>query len=404
MSCSRDVSRASQTSHPAHVWLDFSSHAQDEHQRLPPCPRQKFPMRTALAAVLLLAHFSATGRCEDPQKVLRIGIHEKPPYATKGNAGEWTGIAVELWNSIAVQTGIRFEFVETPYQDILTNVSSGKLDAAVGEIEVTTEAEKMVDFTQPYLMSSIGIALQSRAWHPDWVSIAKEFFNWTLVQVLLAIMLGMLVVSVLIWCVERNHHQGHFRGGMSGFGSALWFAAVTMTTVGYGDKTPSTLAGRLISFAWMLAGVLLVASFTAAVAASVAAARVNEMVARPSDLYRVPCGVMADSVPQQYLQKLGIPARAYHSIEQALQALSRGEIEAVVADRISLRYLAKSMPEDDPGVRFRVSPVTFQDMFIGIPVHSKLPEFEDINVALLSTTSSEKWQGTLRHWLIRDRE
>lgn len=364
----------------------------------------RMPIKASLLAFLLLALFAGAGRCEEPQKVLRIGIHEKPPYATKDSSGEWSGIAVDLWNSIAVQTGIRFQFVETPYQDILANVSSGKLDAAVGEIEVTTESEKIADFTQPYLMSSIGIALQNRAWHPDWVSIAKEFFNWTLVQVLLAIMAGMLVVSALIWFVERDHHLGHFRGGMSGFGSALWFAAVTMTTVGYGDKTPSTLLGRLISFLWMLAGVLLVASFTAAVAASVAAARVNEMVTRPSDLYRVSCGVMADSVPQHYLQKQGIPARAYRSNERALEALSRGEIEAVVADRISLRYLAKNMPEGDPGVRFRVSSVTFQDMFIGIPVHSKLPEFEDINVALLNTTSSEKWQDTLRHWLVRDQE
>jgi hypothetical protein len=37
-------------------------------------------------------------------------------------------------------------------------------------------------------------------------------------------------------------------------------------------------------------------------------------------------------------------------------------------------------------------------------VHTKLPQFEDINVALLNTISSEKWQDTLRHWLGRDRE
>ncbi len=367
-------------------------------------PMKFIPARLFLVACLLLVSCLRAAGEEVGTRVLRIGIHDKPPYANKDGSGEWSGIAVDLWNSIAVQTGIRFEFVETPYKDIIPDIASGKLDAAVGEIEVTTDAEKLTDFTQPYLMSSIGIALPSKGWHPDWLSIAKDFFNWTLVQVLIAIMGGMFVVAGLIWAVERHHQKGHFQGGVSGFGSALWFAAVTMTTVGYGDKTPSTLTGRLISFVWMLAGVLLVASFTATVAASVAAARVNEMITRPGDLFRVSCGVMADSVPQRYLQKQGIPARPYPSVESALEALAKGEIEAVVADRIALRYLAKQLPEENPSLQFRVSPVGFQDLFIGIPVHHDLPEFEAINVALLNTTASEQWRDTLHHWLIRDRE
>lgn len=367
-------------------------------------PMKHLPAKAFLIACSLLVFCLGATVGEETPRVLRIGIHDKPPYASKDASGEWSGIGVDLWNSIAIQTGIRFEFVETPYKDIIPDIASGKLDAAVGEIEVTSEAEKITDFTQPYLMSSIGIALQSKAWHPDWISIAKDFFNWTLVQVLFAIMAGMLVVAVLIWALERHHQKGHFQGGLPGFGSALWFAAVTMTTVGYGDKTPSTLPGRLISFVWMLAGVLLVAGFTATVAASVAAARVNEMIARPGDLYRISCGVMADSAPQLYLQKQGIPSRAYPSVESALEALARGDIEAVVADRISLRYLAKWLPQEKPWLRFRVSPVGFQDLFIGIPVHPDLPEFEAINVALLNTTSGAKWRDTVHHWLIRDRE
>jgi len=311
---------------------------------------------------------------------------------------------VDLWNSIALETGFRFELVETLSADLLPNVANGKLDAVLGEIEVTAQSEKIVDFTHTYLMSGIGIALQDRAWHPDWISLGKEFFNWTLVQILLAILAGMVAFSALIWLVERNYQSGHFRGGLSGFGSALWFSAATMTSVGYGDKTPSTLLGRLISFVWMLAGVLLVAGFTASVAASVAAARVNESVTRPSDLNRVSCGVAAGSVSQHFLRKQGIPSRTFDSIQSALVALSKGEIEAVVADRISLRYLAKKMAEEKPPVRFKVSSVTLRDIFIAIPVRNGLPEYEDIKVALLNTIASEEWQDTLRRWLGRDKE
>jgi len=346
-----------------------------------------------LSATLLA---SLPARCGD---VIRVGIHDKPPFASKTQNGDWDGIGVKLWKEVALQTGLNYEFVETPYEDILPAVAAGRLQAAIGEIEITAEAEQTVNFTQPYIQSSTGIALRQGAWHPDWIAISRDFFNWSLVQVLLLIFAGLFFVSFLIWIFERNHHVGHFRGGLSGFGSALWFSASTMTTVGYGDKTPSTFWGRIVSFVWMLAGVLLVASFTASVASSIATARVSDMIMRPADLFRVSCGTLDGSVSQGYLQKHGIPSHAYETIEDALRSLSKGEIEAVVADRIALNFLSEIMSQENPPVRFTVSNVSFQEVFIGIPVHPGFSGYEAVNVAVLKTTSSPEWQDTIQRWL-----
>jgi voltage-gated potassium channel len=43
--------------------------------------------------------------------------------------------------------------------------------------------------------------------------------------------------------------------GINGFGTALWWAIVTVTTVGYGDVVPETSIGRIIAGALMLVGV-----------------------------------------------------------------------------------------------------------------------------------------------------
>ncbi len=51
------------------------------------------------------------------------------------------------------------------------------------------------------------------------------------------------------------------------FGDALWWAATTTTTVGYGDRFPVTTQGRLIAVALMLVGIAVVGAITAAVAA-----------------------------------------------------------------------------------------------------------------------------------------
>jgi voltage-gated potassium channel len=50
-------------------------------------------------------------------------------------------------------------------------------------------------------------------------------------------------------------HEVMVDSGINGFNNALWWAIVTVTTVGYGDIVPETTAGRLIGAALMLVGV-----------------------------------------------------------------------------------------------------------------------------------------------------
>jgi voltage-gated potassium channel len=51
------------------------------------------------------------------------------------------------------------------------------------------------------------------------------------------------------------------------FGDALWWAATTVTTVGYGDFFPVTTTGRLVAVALMLVGIACIGAITAGVAA-----------------------------------------------------------------------------------------------------------------------------------------
>lgn len=51
------------------------------------------------------------------------------------------------------------------------------------------------------------------------------------------------------------------------FGDALWWAATTVTTVGYGDRYPTTGQGRLIAVGLMVVGIALLGVVTATIAA-----------------------------------------------------------------------------------------------------------------------------------------
>ena len=51
------------------------------------------------------------------------------------------------------------------------------------------------------------------------------------------------------------------------FSDGLWWAVTTVTTVGYGDRYPTTTEGRMLAVLLMVTGISLVGVITASVAA-----------------------------------------------------------------------------------------------------------------------------------------
>jgi voltage-gated potassium channel len=70
-----------------------------------------------------------------------------------------------------------------------------------------------------------------------------------------------IVSSLALWLIERNRAGTNIRT----FGDAVWWAMETITTVGYGDHHPTTMAGRWVAGGLMVVGVALVGVITATV-------------------------------------------------------------------------------------------------------------------------------------------
>jgi len=70
------------------------------------------------------------------------------------------------------------------------------------------------------------------------------------------------VAAVAVLDAERANPEAN----ITTFGDALWWAATTVTTVGYGDRFPTTAEGRYVAVGLMLTGIALVGVVTAALA------------------------------------------------------------------------------------------------------------------------------------------
>lgn len=81
-----------------------------------------------------------------------------------------------------------------------------------------------------------------------------------------AIVLGVVIAVAAMFAFAWE--SGQPGAQIQTFPDALWWALVTATTVGYGDYTPVTAAGRLLAGVLMVSGIAAMTAFTAAIAAA----------------------------------------------------------------------------------------------------------------------------------------
>ena len=76
------------------------------------------------------------------------------------------------------------------------------------------------------------------------------------------------ILGVLIFCIISFGYIFYLaEPQIKTFGDGIWWALVTITTVGYGDITPLTTLGRLVAGTLMFVGLGLIATVTAIVSA-----------------------------------------------------------------------------------------------------------------------------------------
>jgi voltage-gated potassium channel len=74
------------------------------------------------------------------------------------------------------------------------------------------------------------------------------------------------LVAFIAALAMLDAERGEPNANVSSFGDALWWAATTVTTVGYGDQFPTTTEGRLVAVGLMVTGIALLGVITAALA------------------------------------------------------------------------------------------------------------------------------------------
>ena len=332
---------------------------------------------------------------DSPRKLV-VATKEAPPFAIKDEDGRWTGVSIDLWRDIANELKLDYEFREMDLVEMLTALRDGSCDVAVAALTVTNQRERDIDFTHPYFTSGLGIAVAPEQSAGSLNAVFGAMMSPEFLEILGLLLFVLLAMGFLIWFFERRKNKTHFGGSVAkGLGSGFWWSAVTMTTVGYGDKAPVTLGGRFLAIIWMFTSLFIISFFTASVASLILVDRLESRVGGLQDLPHVRVASIRGSTSETYLRRQRIRFRSYDKPKQALQALRDGQLDAVVYDAPILRYAISQQFRDT----LAVLPMRFetQNYCIGLPNKSELRE--PVNQSLLRITSEPAWQNTLYRYL-----
>ena len=353
-------------------------------------------MAIVFSVLILLIGIVIEGSGETiPERKLIVGTKESPPFSMKSGSGEWEGISIELWRQIAGELNISFDFQELDLKGLLDGVGNGSLDAAVAALTITSDREKILDFTHPFYTTGLGIAVVTKKGSP-WFSVMKRFLSMAFLKVAAALTLLLFGVGFLVWWFEKKKNPQQFGGGPSkGIGSGFWWSAVTMTTVGYGDKAPTTVGGRAVALVWMFAAIIIISSFTAAITSSLTVTQLVSPVNGPQDLPNVRVGAILNTTSASYLQDNHIIFQNYKSTIEGLKAIREDKIDAFVYDAPILRYLVH---KDFQG-ELEILPGTFVRQDYGIALRAGSPLREPINRLLLKKITEPAWQDLLHRYM-----
>ncbi|KAJ9146850.1 hypothetical protein P3X46_029070 [Hevea brasiliensis] len=230
--------------------------------------------------------------------------------------------------------------------ELLRLISVGRYDAAIGDISITTDRARMVDFTQPFIESGLVVVAPVRKLNSSAWAFLRPFtpMMWLVTAIFF------LVTGLVVWILEHRIN-GDFRGPpRRQIVTILWFSFSTLFFA-HKEKTMSTL-GRLVLIIWLFVVLVLNSSYIASLTSILTVEQLTSSIKGIESLVtsNEPIGYQRGSFAGNYLineYKID-KSRLFplNSAEDCIKALQdgpqKGGVAAVVDEKAYIELLLSS--------------------------------------------------------------
>ncbi|XP_059440222.1 glutamate receptor 3.6-like isoform X2 [Corylus avellana] len=285
------------------------------------------------------------------------------------------------------------------YDDLLQKITTNEFDAVVGDVTITTNRTKMVDFTQPYIESGLVVVAPVRKLNSSAWAFLRPFnpMMWFVTC------LFFLAVGVIIWILERRTNDDFQGIPRKQFATIVWFSFSTLFTA-HREKIDSAL-GRFVLLIWLFVVLILNSSYTASLTSILTVEKLSYSVKGIESLIISddPIGYQSGSFTENYLiEELNIdksrlvPLDSAEDFEKALiNGPNKGGVAAVVDKRAYMELFLSSRCE------FGIVGQEFTKMGWGFAFPRESPLAIDMSTAILKLSESGELQKIHDKWLSR---
>ncbi|MBE9203621.1 transporter substrate-binding domain-containing protein [Synechocystis salina LEGE 06099] len=339
---------------------------------------------------------------ESDSQNLKVGVVGNPPFVVYGeNDAEVTGISLDVWRAIAQSQKWNSQYLrQNSISEGIKAVAEGKLDILIGPISVTPEraAIEGITFTQPYFSSGVGLLIPGEPLGL-WERLAP-FFGLAALSSAGVLTLLLFLVGNLIWLAEHRKNPEQFSPHYpEGVQNGMWFALVTLTTVGYGDRSPRTKLGQLVAGVWMVVALLSFSSITAGLASAFTTA-LSEANATPlfssvNDIKNKDIAVVRDTTAVDWARFYRADIKEANNLVGAVALLEKEQVQAVMFDRPALIYYTQQHPE----AKLKVTEIRISLEPYGFVIEENSPLKKPLNVEILDLIYSRRINEFTERWL-----
>ncbi|XP_068738694.1 uncharacterized protein [Montipora capricornis] len=276
---------------------------------------------------------------------LSVCWRPSPPYIMNDTkSGQMKGIFDEAINKIISvccnqtknSSWLKYEHKASNVSD-LTECMYKDFDIVLPIVPSQVEANPYIMKRSLRLIQPPGIAVikNGRKLEEEATSnVLKELSQyWT---VLVLVVLLSLIFGILVWLLDCRKNTEQFpeefwRGSLEG----IWWAFVTMATVGYGDKVPRYWLARIVSVIWMFLSIIVMTYLTAIMTTSLTFGTLtdNGMVENKK------FGVLNGSHESSEGLKEGAIIQKYRDLDALVAEFAENKVEGMLLDVFTAKYV-----------------------------------------------------------------
>lgn len=351
-------------------------------------------MRNLISILSFLIAISVSG--QQDKDTLLVGYTPAAPFLIE-NGENLEGLNEWLWKRVATNLNLEYIMVPMEFSAMLDSVRTGGIDLSINPLTITSQRSKEMEFTHSFYASNATIAVAEISSFDKFKSYVAGFFNLEFLGGLMILLFIIFLFGILGWIFERKRNPEVFRPGRKGLWDGVWWSAVTLTTVGYGDKAPVTKFGKVTALLLMFGGLLFISGLTASIASSLT---VNQLSNNPDGFNEFKdreVGTITNSGTQNFLSEHFFKdIKTYSNVDLGLLDLKKGKIEAFMYDEPILKY---AIQKDSTLKQLELLPVKFDVQFyaFGLP-KSHIDLEQRISQRILEIIETEEWDIVLNEY------